>query len=131
MEVTTQTMYPDKLSTVLSIIERKLAHKKEWDAIKRLEAFYENDIKEISKKLHKVNGSFIVIDTMTDDHLFNTIKQQLVQNRGDFKAINSKYINEAKNRPQVMERVLAIEDNEIVPVAYDARYNWDEFEFEI
>jgi len=131
MEVTTQTMYPDKLSTVLSIIERKLAHKKEWDAIKRLEAFYENDIKDISKKLHKVNWSFIVIDTMTDDHLFNTIKQQLVQNRWDFKAINSKYINEAKNRPQVMERVLAIEDNEIVPVSYEARYSWDEFEFEI
>jgi len=116
------------LTTVLSIIKRKNDHKKEWEAIAKLELFYASDIKDIQNRLHKVNWEYITIDSMTDDHLYNTIKQALVSNRGNWERINKKYIDEAKMRPTLMERILTIDNSEIVPYqGYDINDDDDMF----
>jgi hypothetical protein len=46
---------------------------------------------------------------MEDSHLLNTIKLYLRQNRGEYRAIPTQYIEEAKRRDGMIEQIIAYE----------------------
>lgn len=51
----------------------------------------------------------MTVQSMTDDHLIATIKVYLSHNHDDFSDVPKKYLDEAKRRDGMLERVIAIE----------------------
>ncbi len=108
MTLTTPTT--STLDTIFNIIRRKEAHIKEWKAIARLEAIYADEIREASKQLHRTRAwDLMTVQSMDDDHLINTIKMYLSSSHDNFKSVPKKYLDEAKARPGVLDKILAIE----------------------
>lgn len=98
------------LDTIFLIIRRKEAWVKEGNAIEKLEAIYRDEIKEASKQLHRTRwGDLMTVQSMTDDHLFSTIKVYLSHNHDDFSNVPKKYLDEAKRRDGMLEKIIAIE----------------------
>lgn len=108
MTLTTTTA--NILDTIFNIIRRREAWEKEGKAIKRLEAIYRDEIQEASKQLHRTRwGDLMTVQSMTDDHLLNTIKMYLTNNRDNYSDIPKKYLDEAKRRDGMLEKIIAIE----------------------
>lgn len=98
---------PTILDSLFSIIKRRQDWVKEWKAIDKLEAIYQDELKEISKQLHTTaTGETILIQNMEDDHLINTIKLILRRHHWDFKQIPKVYLNEAKRRPWILDKII-------------------------
>lgn len=49
------------------------------------------------------------VQSMDDDHLINTIKMYLSSSHDNFNSVPKKYLDEAKARPGVLEKIIAIE----------------------
>ena len=108
--MTLTTISTSTLDTVFNIIRRKEAHIKEWKAIAKLEDLYRDEIQEASKQLHRTrSGDLLTVQSMTDDHLLNTIKMYLSHNHDDFADVPKKYLDEAKSRNGMLEKILDIE----------------------
>ena len=108
--MTLTTVSSSTLDTVSNIIRRKEAHIKEWKAIQKLEAIYQDEIKEASHQLHRTrSGDLLTVQSMTDDHLLNTIKSYLTHNRDNFSDVPRKYLDEAKSRPGMLDKIIEIE----------------------
>lgn len=98
------------LDTIFAIIRRKEAHIKEGKAIEKLEAIYRDEIKEASTQLHRTRwGDLMTVQSMTDDHLLSTIKVYLSHNHDDFSEVPKKYLDEAKRRDGMLEKIITIE----------------------
>lgn len=98
------------LDQLFAIIQRREAWKKEGKAIDKLESIYEGELASISKQLHRTaDGTILIIQNMTDDHLRNTVKMILRKYRGDFKQIPKQYLTEVKNRPGMLEELIDYE----------------------
>lgn len=108
--MTLTTLSTTTLDTIFNLIRRKEAWEKEGKAIKKLEAIYRDEIREASKQLHRTRwGDLMTVQSMTDDHLIATIKVYLSHNHDDFSDVPKKYLDEAKRRDGMLERVIAIE----------------------
>ena len=108
----TLTTITDKslLDQLFAIIKRRQDWGKEWQAIEKLEAIYADELKAIGSQLHTTaDGSMILIQNMTDEHLTNTIKLILRRHKGNFKQIPKVYLNEAKRRPWMLDDLIKYE----------------------
>lgn len=98
------------LDTLLVIIKRKQDHWKEGKAIRKLEAIYQSELKSIQDKMHRTKDwTITLIESMDDDHLLNTIKLFLRQNRWEFSSVPKRYLDEAKKRKGLLEQLLEYE----------------------
>jgi hypothetical protein len=108
-ELITHTQ-PNILSILTDIIRRKQLHTQEGVAIKKLEAIYASELKAAQDQIHRMGTwGIIMIHDMEDSHLLNTIKLYLRQNRGEYRAIPTQYIEEAKRRDGIIEQIIAYE----------------------
>jgi len=108
--MTLTTISTTTLDTIFNIIRRKEAWEKEGKAIKKLEAIYRDEMAEASKQLHRTRwGDLMTVQSMTDDHLLATIKVYLSHNHDDFSDVPKKYLDEAKRRDGMLEKIIAIE----------------------
>lgn len=108
--MTLTTISTSMLDTIFLIIRRKEAWVKEGKAIEKLEAIYRDEIKEASTQLHRTrSGDLMTVQSMTDDHLLATIKLYLTHNHDDFSDVPKKYLDEAKRRDGMLEKIIAIE----------------------
>jgi len=108
--MTLTTLSTSTLDTIFNIIRRKEAWEKEGKAIRKMESIYAEEIKEASKQLHRTRwGDLMTVQSMNDDHLLATIKLYLRNSHDDFSDIPKKYLDEAKARPGLLEKVIAIE----------------------
>ena len=98
------------LDTIFLIIRRKEAWVKEGKAIEKLEAIYKDEIKEASTQLHRTRwGDLMTVQSMTDEHLLATVKVYLSHNHDDFSDVPKKYLDEAKRRDGMLEKIIAID----------------------
>ena len=98
------------LDILLNLINRKSAHIREGKAIDKLYAIYKKELKAMEGQMHSTaNGTLMLISAMTDDHLFNTIQLFARKNYGDLSNIPDKFMDEAKKRPGMVERISNIE----------------------
>jgi hypothetical protein len=108
--MTLTTISTSTLDTIFNIIRRKEAWKKEGEAIKKLEAIYQSEISKAKDALHRTRtGELMTVQSMDDDHLFNTIKMYMSTHHDNIQQIPRKYLEEAKVRPGMLEKVIAIE----------------------
>jgi len=68
------------MENLLMIISRREAWKKEGIDIDKLESIYRDELSQIQKQMHtQADGKIILISSMDDQHLMNTVK--LILNR--------------------------------------------------
>lgn len=68
------------MENLLTIISRREAWKKEGRDIDKLESIYRDELSQIQKQMHtQADGKIILISSMDDEHLMNTVK--LILNR--------------------------------------------------
>lgn len=112
------------MENLLTIISRREAWKKEGRDIDKLESIYRDELSQIQKQMHtQADGKIILISSMDDEHLMNTVKLILRRHKWDFKQISKVYLNEMKQRTWMIEKLIAytpvIEQSTIQSYDYD------------
>ncbi len=112
------------MENLLMIISRREAWKKEGRDIDKLESIYRDELSQIQKQMHTgADGKIILISSMDDQHLMNTVKLILNRHKWDFKQIPKVYLNEMKQRTWMVEKLIAytpvIEQSTIQNYGYD------------
>jgi len=119
----TTTQDQTLLDTLMTLIKRKQAHDKEWRDLDKLYSIYRKELREMEWLMHKTaDGTIVIVSNMDDDHLFNTIKLILNRNHWDFSSIPDKYLQEAKRRPWMLDRILTI--NSVIEPEDEEEWEW-------
>lgn len=112
------------MENLLTIISRREAWKKEGIDIDKLESIYRDELSQIQKQMHtQADGKIILISSMDDQHLMNTVKLILNRHKWDYKQIPRVYLNEMKQRTWMVEKLIAytpiMEQSTIQNYGYD------------
>lgn len=95
------------MENLLMIISRREAWKKEGIDIDKLESIYRDELSQIQKQMHtQADGKIILISSMDDQHLMNTVKLILNRHKWDYKQIPRVYLNEMKQRTWMVEKLI-------------------------